>query len=117
MLEKIRLYDPADLERVITKGRKTFPDEAAWVRKLLWSFVGIVKRLLAAYRSFGPCRWPLKAPMIKTGELVGRDDIDRKHRTRWKHKTRRSGFCVIRPRLLRRFLEMRKIRRFLLFVL
>lgn len=71
MLEKIRLYDPADLEKVVAKGCKSFPDEAAWVRKLLASFAGIVKRRPQAYRSFGPFWWPLKAMMIKAGELSG----------------------------------------------
>lgn len=69
MLEKIKLYEAADLEKVIAKGRKSSPDEAAWVRKLLGSFAGIVKRRPAAYRSFGPYWWPLKALMIKAGEL------------------------------------------------
>lgn len=70
MLEKIKLYDAADLEKVVTEGAKSFASQSMWANKLIASFAAIVKRRPAAYRSFGPFWWPLKALMIKSGELV-----------------------------------------------
>lgn len=66
---KIKLYEATDLERVVAEGRKSFPDEAAWVSKMLSSFAGIVNRRPLTYRTFGPFWWPLKALMIEAGEL------------------------------------------------
>ena len=73
MLEKIKLYDADDLEKVVAEGAKPFATQSTWVSKLVSSFASIVRRRPLAYRSFGPFWWPLKAMMIKSGEMEGAD--------------------------------------------
>lgn len=67
---KIKLYDSADLEKIVAKGAKGFPDRSAWAGRMVAAFAGVVRRSPLAYRSFGPFWWPLKAMMVSAGELA-----------------------------------------------
>lgn len=71
MPEKIKLFDQADLEKVVAEGSRPFATQSTWVNKMVSSFASIVRRRPLAYRSFGPFWWPLKAMMIKSGEMQG----------------------------------------------
>ena len=71
MPEKIKLFEPSDLEKVVSDGAKQFATQSTWVNKMVSSFASIVRRRPLAYRSFGPFWWPLKAMMIKSGEMQG----------------------------------------------
>lgn len=71
MPEKIKLFEPSDLEKVVAEGVKPFATQSTWVNKMVSSFASIVGRRPMAYRSFGPFWWPLKAMMIKSGEMQG----------------------------------------------
>lgn len=71
MLERIRLYEQADLNKVVAEGAKGFTNKSVWINKMVSSFAGIVRRRPVAYRNFGPFWWPLKAMMIKSGEMEG----------------------------------------------
>ena len=73
MLVKIKLFDQADLEKVVAEGSRPFATQSTWVSTLVGSFASIVRRRPLAYRSFGPFWWPLKVMMIKSGEMQGAD--------------------------------------------
>lgn len=68
---KLTTFTAEDLQPAIAEGIKGYANEAQWIDAFLRNAAALVKQTPAAYHSFGPFWWPLKAMMQQSGYLVG----------------------------------------------
>jgi hypothetical protein len=68
---KITVFTPEQLRPAIAEGAKGYANESQWINAFLRNAAELVKQVPAAYHSFGPFWWPLKAMMQRSGYLGG----------------------------------------------
>jgi hypothetical protein len=68
---KLTIFTAEQLRPAITEGAKDYASEFQWIDAFLRSAADLVKKTPAAYHSFGPFWWPLKAMMQQSGYLGG----------------------------------------------